>query len=86
MPNFNSRKIPVFPNINDVSRVSTSEKAGNGSDIIARFNGLIDDLNSTSFGGLAPILTQDITWYVDAVNKIDTNNNLTKETAFKTLK
>lgn len=86
MPNFSHRKIPVFPNINDNPRIPTADKAGNGSDVVARFNGLIEDLNSTSFGGEVPVLTQDTTWYVDAVNGIDTNNGLTKETAFKTIK
>lgn len=37
-------KVPVFPGINDTPRVPTAERAGNGADLIARHNALIDEL------------------------------------------
>ncbi|MBW4619324.1 MAG: hypothetical protein KME17_08190 [Cyanosarcina radialis HA8281-LM2] len=40
-------KVPVFPNINNAAQPPTAQQAGNGSDLIARFNGLIDALQPT---------------------------------------
>ena len=37
-------KVPVFPNINDAPIAPIATKAGNGADLIARLNGLIDAL------------------------------------------
>lgn len=46
MTDYNIYKVPIFPNINDAPRMPTANLAGNGSDIIQRFNGLIDGLNA----------------------------------------
>lgn len=45
MPDFANYKVPIFPNINDLPREPTAERAGNISDLINRFNNLIDELS-----------------------------------------
>lgn len=35
-------KVPVYSGKNDLPRVPTSDKEGNGSDVIDRYNGLVD--------------------------------------------
>lgn len=37
-------KVPVFPGINDVPRVPTAQQAGNGSDLVARFNSILEEI------------------------------------------
>ncbi len=43
-------KVPVFPNINDAPVAPIASKAGNGADLIARLNGLIDTLAAVVSG------------------------------------
>lgn len=43
----NKYKTPIFPNINDNPIIPTASKAGNGSDLIAKINGLIEELQIT---------------------------------------
>lgn len=42
----NNYKTPIFPGVNDTPIAPTATKAGNGSDLIARINGLIDELET----------------------------------------
>lgn len=42
----NSRKIEIFPNINDQPRLPTAVRAGNVSHLINVHNGLVDDLQT----------------------------------------
>lgn len=46
MPDYQQFKIPVFPNINDRPTVPTAQTPGNGSDLIARHNALVNALNA----------------------------------------
>lgn len=88
-------KVPIFPGINDSPIAPTPQSAGNGADLIAKHNLLVDILNFTlnaqpeliSYQTLNQILTltQATTWYVDPVNGRDDNDGLSRETAFLTL-
>ena len=58
-------QVDIFTGINDAPRAATAELAGNGSDLIARFNGLVDFLiaakNSTIIRFiLGQTVTEDI--------------------------
>jgi hypothetical protein len=73
-------KVPIFPNVNNIPQPPTALQAGNGSDLIARYNNLIDVLSVP-----AGIHT-DEEIYVSAINGNDANNGKTYETAYKTIK
>lgn len=89
-------KVPVFAGINGVPEVPTAQQAGNGSDLINRLNGLIDELQtkldqvddslaSAGSGGI-PVLAESKIWYVDSVNGNDQNNDgLSSGNAFASL-
>jgi len=38
-------KVEIFPDINDQPRTATANQAGNGADLINRFNALVDQLS-----------------------------------------
>lgn len=42
MTDYQTFKIPTFPNINDVPTAPTANAAGNGSHLIAKHNQLVD--------------------------------------------
>lgn len=55
MIDFSDYKVPVFPGKNDVPRVPTAQLEGNGADLVQRFNGTLDDLQTLL--GISWILT-----------------------------
>lgn len=85
MLDISSLKVPIFAGKNDVPKAPTAEDAGNGPDLIARFNSLIDSLagNSNSSGQL--VLEQNTQWFVDSSNGSDENDGLTEQEPFGSL-
>lgn len=61
----NNYKIPIFPNINDIPVQPTANKAGNGADLIARVNGLIEELSTLLNSGN----DNSINWTLKASDK-----------------
>lgn len=53
MVDYTARKVPIFPGKNDIPRIPTAEKEGNASDLIARFNGFVDDVSATNSVAIA---------------------------------
>lgn len=71
---FNEFKVPIFTNINDKPVEPTASKAGNGADMIERFNSLIDQLQSTlnSLPSTLPIFDWTVVLpSMDGIQKID---------------
>lgn len=65
MIDLNPRKVPVFANINDVPSEPTATQAGNGSDLIFRYNSLIDDIAGALGGSsIYQILESNMEWFV----------------------
>lgn len=92
---FDFFKVPIFSGINDIPRNPTAELAGNGSDVIARYNSLIDRLVQLEgdYGRRFNFLTNklktllyDTIWYVDSVNGNDSNDGLDLSRPVQTLK
>lgn len=71
---FSNFKVPVFTNINDKPVEPTPSKAGNGADIINRFNNLVDEFQSALNSLPTTVLIFD--WSIkipdnDSIKRID---------------
>lgn len=80
MADFSSYKVPVFPNINDAPSEPTATKAGNGSDLINRFNGLIDELQTIidELQDNMPSTSNTLNWTIET----DSNPDIAKLEVF----
>lgn len=89
MVDFSNHKVEIFPNINDLPRLPTAQRAGNGADFINKHNALVDDIQSNIDYLLSStelsILSEDKTWYVNQLSGSNSNDGLTPETAFSQL-
>lgn len=86
MSDFSSRKVPVFPGINDIPVQPTAELAGNGSDLINRYNNLVQDLES-EFNQLAQassktLLPLDQNFYVNSASGNDDTGDGSQATPY----
>lgn len=71
---FSQFKVPVFPNINDKPVEPTSAKAGNGADLINRFNSLVNQLESAlnSLPSTLPVYDWSVTLpNIDTIQRLD---------------
>jgi hypothetical protein len=65
MPDLTTYKVPIFTGINDLPRVPTNLKGGNGADLISRHNSLVAYLETLETGGGLdiPVITEEGTIY-----------------------
>ena len=77
MVDFTSFKVPIFPGINDAPVSPTASKGGNGSDLVARFNGLTDTVEQvlSNIGNNKPVIGNEQFLYVNIANGNDTEGD-----------
>lgn len=92
MTDINSLSVPIYPGINDAPVPATANRAGNGSDLINRFNQLIAEIiplsqriaSIPSEPAIDSFHPDSVTYYVDysSTNAVEDGNF---ETPFKTI-